>query len=58
MRPNIKIKTKLAREGSLRRKPHHEALWDRSWGILGAFLGAFGRSGATVGALLGMLGTL
>ena len=54
MRTNIKIKTQLAREGSLRRKPQHEALWDRS----GEFLGAFGRSGGTVGALLGVLGTL
>ena len=54
MRPNIKIKTKLAREGLMRRKTHHEALWDRSC----EFLGAFGRSGGTGGALLGVLGTL
>ena len=60
MRPNIKIKTKLAREGSLRRKPQHEALWDRSFGVLGCVWalwghcwGTFGRSWDALRAVLG-----
>ena len=65
MRTNIKIKTKFARESSLRRKPQHEALWDRSWvrlGALGALLGRFwafsGRSEGALGAFLGRFGAL
>ena len=54
MRTHSDIKTKFAREGLLRRKPQHEALWDRSWGVLGCVW----RSGGTVGALLGVLGAL
>ena len=70
MRTNIKIKTKLAREGSLRRivKPEHEALWDRfaaflgALGALGALLGRFwaflGRSEGALGTSLGAFGLL
>ena len=65
MRTNVKIETKLAREGSLRRKPQHEALWDRSWvrlDALGALLGRFwaflGQSEAGLGTSLGAFGLL
>ena len=60
MRPNIKIETKLAREGSLRRKPQHEAFWDRSCGVLGCVWalwghcwGIFWRFGDALRAVLG-----
>ena len=59
-KPNVKIKTELAREGLLRRKPQHKALWDRSFGVLGCVWalwghcwGTFGRSWGALRAVLG-----
>ena len=59
-KPNVKIKTELAREGLLRRKPQHKALWDRSFGVLGCVWalwghcwGTFGRSWDALRAVLG-----